>query len=376
MPLPDGSFAALLLLVTGVSAVSGSVLPPTNVTLSCQDFKVTASWAHSRPQASFKVKLNSNIREGLHGNQTREHHYDLSHIFWAQNSCFMDICFVTVTAVEGDEESDGVDSNTLSFDDLETSLKRCRLGFPRVDVDAHDSGATVMFSHPVRYYKELKDKKLPKFKFNVSIDTEDQTQKRQFDATCNDEEDICKLDVTFPEGSKKCVKLRGWLKDRLGVGEIVFRETDRICAPLLTEIQKIILLVVLLLIFVLALAAIVAYFCFTSASSGSDMPDSLKFECTGQVIDVKQPLIPNPEPSEYLKVSVEKRNSKEPELTESISSCRENPEEDRAYGTDSSAGSLENDEAEGSGWEDHYDRRHQPLELDMGDGDMIEGYRG
>ncbi len=47
---------------------------------------------------------------------------------------------------------------------------------------------------------------------------------------CTDIEENCRLDFSYPEGVKeKCVNLTGWLFAGNGIGEVSFRERDRVC---------------------------------------------------------------------------------------------------------------------------------------------------
>lgn len=46
---------------------------------------------------------------------------------------------------------------------------------------------------------------------------------------CTAKEEICKLDVSFPDGVEKCVTLDGTLSDSKNVGEIEFGKVERIC---------------------------------------------------------------------------------------------------------------------------------------------------
>lgn len=48
--------------------------------------------------------------------------------------------------------------------------------------------------------------------------------------SCTLREEICKHDILFAKGTKKCVKLKGTLFDKGHVGQVLFRETDSICA--------------------------------------------------------------------------------------------------------------------------------------------------
>lgn len=64
---------------------------------------------------------------------TREHHYDLTKFFWESSNRFLAISYVTVTAVEGDEESTAAKSNTFSFNNLKTVDTKCKQIFQECD---------------------------------------------------------------------------------------------------------------------------------------------------------------------------------------------------------------------------------------------------
>ncbi|XP_031158575.1 interferon gamma receptor 1 isoform X2 [Sander lucioperca] len=149
--------STVLVLLLSRAAATAYVPPPTNVTLSCLNLHVAVTWDYSEhgPQTRFIVQI-----EGSEGkpyqNETTDHRYNLSDYIWASEKRYMDLHYVTVTAVEGGNQSEPVTSETLSFNDLKTVKIKCELDFPPVDVYEKDSGATVSFRNPLHYYSQLK----------------------------------------------------------------------------------------------------------------------------------------------------------------------------------------------------------------------------
>ncbi|XP_034740106.1 interferon gamma receptor 1 [Etheostoma cragini] len=160
----------LLLLLSRAAAVA-LVPPPTNVALSCQNLHVEVRWEYSeqRPQTRFRVRLIGS-EGGYDERETTDHQYNLSDFVWGSKESYMDLHYVTVTAVEGGNKSEQVSSKTFSFNDLKTVGIKCELDFPPVDVDPKDPDATVNFSNPVHYYSRLQHatKAGATFKFTVS----------------------------------------------------------------------------------------------------------------------------------------------------------------------------------------------------------------
>ncbi|XP_054865878.1 interferon gamma receptor 1 isoform X2 [Amphiprion ocellaris] len=231
--LPDGAFTVLLLLVGGVSAVP--VPPPRNVHVSCQNAKVSVSWDYSKqqPHTIFRINI-SGSSENWEVSRTTDHHFDLSHFVWKSEENYKDFLYVTVTAIQGDSQSEGVQSNSFSFNYLKTVDTQCSLDFPPVDVKEDESGATVSFPNPVHFYKELEQTvnpdAVPVFQYIVSSVKNHTAYIRQFEENCMERVDTCKLDVPFPDGVKKCVRLKGTLFDSNFVNQLVVRETAEICA--------------------------------------------------------------------------------------------------------------------------------------------------
>ncbi|XP_041789472.1 interferon gamma receptor 1 isoform X2 [Chelmon rostratus] len=219
--LLDGAFTALLLM-SGVSAVI--VPPPTNVAVSCQNLKVTVSWEYSQqqPETSFRVHIKGATGESE--KETTVHQYDLTPFIWAYEERYMDNFFVTVTAVQGGNQSEAVQSETFSFNYLKPTVRRCELDFPHVTLNVKE--ATVTFRNPLHFYSELKQADKPddaSFKFYVSSKHGDVAN------DCTVKEENCRCDISFPEGVDKCVSLRGMLFDGIGVNQVMFRQTGDIC---------------------------------------------------------------------------------------------------------------------------------------------------
>lgn len=47
--------------------------------------------------------------------------------------------------------------------------------------------------------------------------------------TCTAVERHCRGEVAFPDGAEECVTLDGRLFDGNGIGQVLFRKTDRVC---------------------------------------------------------------------------------------------------------------------------------------------------
>nr|XP_046231408.1 interferon gamma receptor 1 [Scatophagus argus] len=221
--LRDGAFTALLLLVSGASALA--VRPPTNVTVGCQNTKVIVSWEYStqQPETSFKVFLIG--ANGQHENETSDRQFDLSRFVWSSEDHYMDNFFVAVTARQGNKQSEPAQSKTFSFNNMKTVDTTCRLDFPPVNLKLKESQATVNFTNPSYFYRELKEAEKSGaacFSFSIIWDGGE----KEF--CCKVTEENCRRDVVLPEGVN-CVTLGGTLFDSIGVGQVLFRQTEKIC---------------------------------------------------------------------------------------------------------------------------------------------------
>ncbi|XP_054459696.1 interferon gamma receptor 1 [Anoplopoma fimbria] len=246
-----GAFTVLLLLTTGVSAVPS----PKSVNLSCKNLHVSVSWEYSeqKPQTRFRVHVGGSA--GHLVSETVERLYDLSPFVWQSEERYMGFHYVTVTAVEGGNQSEPITAKTFSFNSLQTPKIYCKLDFPPVDLNESEKGAKVSFMNPLSFYRELKKAVKPDtatFKYTV-FTNDGETQ-----GTCTAQDNICRLDVSFPEGSKKCVKmLRGLLFRGTGVGEVPFTETGPICTSILTEDLTLPLTIILLVFAIVIIVAII-----------------------------------------------------------------------------------------------------------------------
>ncbi|XP_069023853.1 interferon gamma receptor 1 [Embiotoca jacksoni] len=368
-----------LLLIGGVSAVF--VPPPTNLTLSCQNLQTTVRWDYSKQHPETRFRVNIIAFSSLDEAETTDHHYDLSHFVW-KSEHYMDYLYVTVTAVQGGNESAAVTSNSLSFNYLKTVHTTCYLDFPRVDVSVEKNRTAVTFRNPVRFYKELNGLliKTPhdnnRFKFTVSLVGDDTSRPEHFEGSCTFKESTCKLDV-FPKGRTVCVTLKGWLFTEEGRKQLEFRETDRIFySGSVGGVQEVVLAIILLSVLVLVVVLSVIAICWTKAWDWTEQPNNLK------VVKHKDPP-PKYHPVDISRVFVpENRNDR----SSSGSSDQESmsggdgvdSEKTECVWMESEGGEEEcegeDGELEGEGREDPaYEPRAVVLQ-DMGDGDLVTVY--
>lgn len=57
--------------------------------------------------------------------ETSDHQYDLSHFIWTSEKHYMDNYYVSVTAVLGGSQSDPVQSETFTFNNVKTADLTC-----------------------------------------------------------------------------------------------------------------------------------------------------------------------------------------------------------------------------------------------------------
>ncbi|XP_060905133.1 interferon gamma receptor 1 [Labrus mixtus] len=262
--LPGGAFRALLLLlVSGVSA--GIVLPPTNLTVSCNNVNIMASWQSSRQQPNTRFRVHFKGAAGEEKKETTDHNFDLSQFVWRSEERYMEVHSVSVIAILGGNQSEPVQSETFTFNEFKTSDMKCKLDFPPMDLKVDDSNGTVTFRNPVHFYRELRQA-VGKFEFDVTT-----TDGKMITGTCLADQENCQREITDVD---KCVTLRGRLYDGNGICYVVFNEAGPICLDTTSEKKKptdqgrdihVILLIVLLLVIFTVVSVIVVSICLTKS---------------------------------------------------------------------------------------------------------------
>ncbi|XP_070684428.1 interferon gamma receptor 1 [Pempheris klunzingeri] len=388
--LPHGAFKALLLLVCGASAAT--VLPPTNVTVSCQTPKVTVSWLHGGQQPhTFRVRVQSSAGDYVE-DITAAHQYDLSRFVWASETRYMDLHFVNMTAIQGDEQSAWVESDTFSFNQCKTAALKFKLDFPPVELNE----AVVHFRNPFKFYRELKQAtKQATFRFTVSVGA---VGCSAFNGFCSVNQENCELNVSFPDGAERCFNLSGGLYDSNGVGEMMFRDTGRICPTKDTEDHVVVLIVLLSIIVIIIIGAVISV-CWTKAWTLENQikpvisvrrpTEKTNKAVDGHVAEVTKKLYFDVVETDISPVAVIKP-CKRPSISSEDSAESSSPDLETVglireeYGTDADSVDdsekteyivmdSEEEEEEEEEEESPYDCP-QNLQVDMGDGDMVTGY--
>lgn len=390
-------FGDVVFRETGRICLSAAVLPPTNVTLSCPNVNVTVSWEHGEQHARTRFRVHIGGSAGHHVSETTDRQYDLSHFVWASEERYLGFHYVTVTAIEGGDQSESVTSKTFTFNKLKLAQISCEVDFPPVDLNEKDSGATLSFANPLHFYRELKQAVKPdttNFKFTNSSDG-DLLRRLQ---TCTAEQEICKQDISFPEDVEKCVRLKGWLNAGNNVGKVVFRETGRICASTSTELHAVTLTImlfvlgILIVVITIVICKVKAWTMKVPSLPKPLLPDHMEGVLMYAPVpraDISQLTVSKP----CKNPSVSSEEEEENDLTEnlqdsSVGSDVRPPAGSYTKGELSEEYGKDDDSADDSvktetvwidldeGVEDEvspYDCPHT-LQVDMGDGDMVTGY--
>uniref|UniRef100_A0A8C4HBK3 Fibronectin type-III domain-containing protein n=1 Tax=Dicentrarchus labrax TaxID=13489 RepID=A0A8C4HBK3_DICLA len=349
-----------------------SVLPPTNVTVSCQNFRVTASWEYSEPQPQTVFSINISGSPGWKEFNTTDRQYDLSNFIWESEDHYMGKYCINVTAIQGGTRSRPVTSKTFAFNILKTA-DICELDFPPVELIKRDSEAIISFTNPFNFYKELelareKDSGLFTFSVEVSPDV--------YNGECNPNQESC---VSFPKGVEKCVVLKGLLFASSGVGQVKFRETDPICVTESPGKFHMETLVILLSVFVVVLV-VVTIFIFKAKAWTMDLPPLPKpllfltfFYKTLFVLSVFLSQLPKNGAQDYhVEVDPDVYNridcTDDSVRTECVSMDEEEEQKEQEEQVEE-----EQEEEEDIPHERNYDRLHF-VQMDIGDGDMVDAY--
>lgn len=216
----------LLLLMFQVTAAQ--VLPPTNVTLQCQNMKNTLKWSYEQlsPELKFKVVIGS---KGGSFDASRSPLWVDSPSLEADVSFLSDRndeYFLTVSAVIGENTSEPVPPDGITFSYFQGALvdQKCSLDLPPVNVTVESEDKVVLrFLHPWLFYEQnlgaistpkplMKKKKkrhdtdifedLPEFKYQVMVN------KQEHGYSCWDR--ICMNTVPVDATQEKhCLKIKG-----------------------------------------------------------------------------------------------------------------------------------------------------------------------
>ncbi|KAL3066354.1 hypothetical protein OYC64_016334 [Pagothenia borchgrevinki] len=268
MLLIGGAFTALLLLLSGLSAAF--VPPPTNLTVSCTNLDVSLSWEFSEQQTGteFKIDVKGSDNKEIHTFWVKERHFDLSHFVWESEARFMAFLGVNVTAVQGGNRSKEA-KTSFTFNSLKEAHKKCQLVFPHVDLVETSLGHTLIFKNPLHYYEKLKQATIgsngASFKFESAS-----SEKDNFDGKCDRPQENCKLVIVFAADVEKCVKLKGVLFGSNSIGQVVFRQTAKICAEPEEKdltVALVVLLFVLGIVIVVIIIIIITVKAWTTGSS-------------------------------------------------------------------------------------------------------------
>ncbi|XP_070840940.1 interferon gamma receptor 1 [Chaetodon trifascialis] len=403
--LLDGAFTALLLLICGASAVI--VLPPTNVTVNCQNLNVTVSWEHGEQQPNTRFRVIIRGAAGSSESVTTDHQYDLTPFIWSSEEHYMDNFGVTVTAIRGGNQSKPAQSETFSFNSLKSTVRKCELDFPPVEMKWKED--TVTFRNPLHYYSELKQANKPDtatFKFYVVSNL------GETNCDCTAKDENCRCAISLLEGVEPCVTLKGTLFDGIGVGQMMFRQTDRFCDSNTAEPQ-VITLVVLLSITGLIIIVITIIICKVKAwtMKTPSLPTSLRSDfnerdlrndmvstdisTVGVTIDTT-PLVSSEEENNPTKNLQHRSTTSDFQPPFSSNMCgglsESRNKELEAAGLTSDGQKTDEDSADDSEKtecisidleeEEEEEEERSPydcphvLQVDMGDGDMVTGYTG
>ncbi|XP_040043127.2 interferon gamma receptor 1 [Gasterosteus aculeatus] len=353
---PGGAFRALLLLLCGASAAA----PPGGLNVTCHNQQVTVSWEDRGPGTSYTVRVEGSA--GEQESETTGNRYDLTRFVWASEDRSLGFHSVTVTAHDGGNQSETMESETFTFNHLKPAHIKCKLDFPPVDLNEANSEFTLSFQNPLLFYTELKQvpgSSSPTFTFNGS----------NFSGECHADDKKCKL--TLPGGlpaGERCVQsLDG--KVAYGSRSISFRKTGPVCAPVSTDWGVLVLSLMLLLFFIVT-SVVIVLICrvkaWTMKNNPAKTPISLVLDAHEG--DMRYALVSREDLSP---VTVT-----ENQISRTLPVCSE---EDLRLdgGVSEDDGGVSEDDSEETEAESidlpHYDRR-QMLEVDMGDGDLAIGY--
>ncbi|XP_019720048.1 uncharacterized protein LOC109512620 [Hippocampus comes] len=325
--MPAGvAFTALLMLLESAASAQPAappLAPPTNVTVTCDDGAATASWQYEEDaDVRFLVYVGDSggRRRHLRDWTWRRDYGNLSAWVWESLESVMDVHSVSVAAVAGADRSSANASVTFTYNSVKMADVMCKLDFPHVDVkasDADDVSAAVIFRNPLRHHPQLSRatrRAAVSFQFKANYGA------GEVSASCGQDQNECRTDVSFPPGSAECVTLTGLVSDSAG-GSLALRSSPLVCVERRSERAPLALLLGVPL-------RVPLIFPGDDNSSGV---------CCTEM--------------ESLHAALEEEAEGEQEPEE------EEPEEEAAA------------------WDSNYDRVHVNVEVQMGNGDKAWGYK-
>ncbi|XP_029963041.1 growth/differentiation factor 10b [Salarias fasciatus] len=399
-------------LVLWMSVVAASVEPPANVTLHCQSMNNVLKWDYDQitPGLRFRVDIGAYYKTNVDGFrnvswvEAPAREADLS--FLSDPS---EAYFLTVTAVDGDQESDpspSEDGITFSyFKDADVN-HICFVELPSVNVTAqpHDS-VLLRFQHPwLMLHREVlgdrpaktRKKKshdallsddLPVFDYRVAIVNQEKQDHHSY--LC--EEEVCEESLPVdPQQKEHCLTISGDLEQMVVKGDQVYCALPFEIPPSDDHTYTFVFVAVGLLTVVLALVLLMYFRKKTKAYS--ETPDPLIFSSpssprtlevepstlTGVEVVASTPLTEvEPDVPDFIAFTPPATDSSDythrrrlglPSEDEGVSN---DIEEERPGGEESAYmhGGLDEDDVPSS-----YEPRGVQVQLEPGD--TAEGYRG
>ncbi|XP_029949354.1 interferon gamma receptor 1 isoform X2 [Salarias fasciatus] len=386
-----GAFRALLVLLV-ISVSAAGVPPPENVLVSCRNAAVTVSWDYSKQQPETRFGVSIHGRDGIFDQtETTDRRIDLSYFVWGSQQHCLDFLYVQVKALQGSTWSENKTSNSFSFNNFMTVHTKCSLEFPPVDVDVDvDAGkATVTFDNPVHHYKEVKqvNRALPQFSFTISPVENGTKRGGDVGALCMASDPICRADVPLPEDVKPCFVLKGALFDGLGINSVTVRPTEEICATESVESQEVILAVILTTVALFFIIMGVLLICKVKAWTLKDKPgekpcslDSTRSSITSKDSGHSRKDSGLPETYEDRGADLDASHAERPFYLDRALSESSSQNDSGSAGSSEETDSVllvsdKESEEEDTPVVSNYDRPHVH-KMDMGDGDIVEGYGG
>ncbi|XP_065151242.2 interferon gamma receptor 1 isoform X1 [Paramisgurnus dabryanus] len=203
-------YVIALIIISGTKVVAQSIPPPSNVSITCDSYKVEVHWEYPNlKDVFFLVELQDYT--GKESQNTSDHWINISKML--KNPAY-NRYVVYVTAVQG-KMSNKSESDIFSFNENAPSTIKCRLDFPEVSLSAKGGKLHLEFPNPLHLYKNTPALRNNTDKLVYSAETEEFNITNKVKDSCGFEFETCKTSIAIAEEREEyCVNLTGTIGQR------------------------------------------------------------------------------------------------------------------------------------------------------------------
>ncbi|XP_065151243.2 interferon gamma receptor 1 isoform X2 [Paramisgurnus dabryanus] len=379
-------YVIALIIISGTKVVAQSIPPPSNVSITCDSYKVEVHWEYPNlKDVFFLVELQDYT--GKESQNTSDHWINISKML--KNPAY-NRYVVYVTAVQG-KMSNKSESDIFSFNENAPSTIKCRLDFPEVSLSAKGGKLHLEFPNPLHLYKNTPALRNNTDKLVYSAETEEFNITNKVKDSCGFEFETCKTSIAIAEEREEyCVNLTGTIGQRslTDKKQQCFKGDLKSYPPFTTYLYPV-LGVVLTLLFITTIITLLGKRCNQKIKKKAAMafPNFLVFKptqthlCKPLNVEAENvardlqilPVTCDKDPTQHTKLIEFSDDEDKPSEGQSSEHYDMNAEDGDLKDIDTSSIDMDAGDSTG-GLSSGYDCPHA-LRLEMSPGDLVEGYR-